>query len=198
MAESLFPETVGPQWRWGRQSTTLFAVSALVLAGINIGTYPYIPGSAIGFHVGIMLATFAGAWAYSRSGYRTSEKWILFIMFTLTVLTSRAFINVAGIGTPRSMGNIGPFAVQQIWVGGIHLHHYMLGFLLMALAVAGTIWGDRSRLQTAAFLGVGLAFTVDETGIILAGHTYHSPVSYVAVAGIHIALLALLWTSKGS
>lgn len=165
--------------------------------GLTILGYIYSPSSIF---VDLFYLSFAGLagfgiWLYNFVETRKSAYYILVLAgFFTTVAGLRAFVGVAGIGTPRSVGSIGPLIIEQLWIGGIHIHHYFLGPLFLA-------WGyfrykGENRTQSALLYGVGLGFLMDEMGIILAGPPYYNLYSYPAIILTQIILVFLILSEK--
>lgn len=176
-------------------SEVIFLVSMFLLGVLNIITYPYMPFNGVLLTLFFLSLSSMAVVMEHRGSRSLSFYWILFSSFNLTVLVSKVFVNAAGIGTPRSTGSLGPVIVEQLWIGGLHIHHYWLGILLLTVAFY-MLKKQFSRIKTAAVLGAGLALVVDELGIILAGHTYHSSVSYISLAMVNTFLFLMFIRSE--
>jgi hypothetical protein len=176
---------------------TVFLLAVFSLGSLNLLTYPYIPENGIFLTAFLILtSSIFGVLAWKEKTQPHGVRGIVFCSFIVTTLVSRVFVNTSGIGTPKSTGTLGPVTVEQIWMGGFHLHHYWLG--IAALAFSAYMWREKfSQVKTAAVFGAGLALVVDEIGIILAGHTYHSPLSYLCLMLTNALLLGLLLKEEG-
>lgn len=176
-------------------SEIVFIVGMILLGALNINTYPYMPVNGVLltlFFLSLSSIVVVQKFLNNRS---TCFFWILFTSFNLTVLFCRVFVNTTGIGTPRSTGNMGPLTVQQLWIEGIHIHHYWLGLLLLPVAFY-MVKKQFSKIRIAAVLGTGIALVVDELGIILVSHTYHSSVSYISLAVVNTILFLMFFRSE--
>ncbi len=178
-------------------SEIIFLVSMFLLGVLNIITYPYMPFNGLLLTLFFLSLSSIAVVLEHRRSRSLSFYWILLSSFNLTVLFSKVFVNTAGIGTPRSTGSLGPVPVEQLWIDGLHVHHYWLGVLLIAVAVY-MFKTQFSKIKTAAFLGSGLALVVDEFGIIIAGHSYHSNISYISLAAANTFLFILFVRSESS
>lgn len=176
-----------------RKSYALFFLFGMfLLAVLNLLTYPYMPFNGVlltGFF--LFLSVAAVTMSYYDVSY-SSFYGVVFSSFNFMVLLSRVFVNTSGIGTPKSSGSLGPVKIEQLWIGGIHLHHYWLGLLLLATSFY-MLKKQFSDFRTAAVLGTSIALVVDELGILLAGHTYHSWISYAGLVTINAFLFLLLF-----
>lgn len=174
----------------------VFSVVVFSLGFLNILTYPYIPMNGVFLTASLLLtSSVAGVLAYQDKIRLRRQQGMVFSSFILTTLLCRVFVNTSGIGTPKSTGTLGPVTVEQIWMGGFHIHHYWMGITVLALSAY--MWREKfSQVRTAAVFGAGLALVVDELGIILVGHTYHSPLSYLALMLTNVLLFGLLLKEK--
>ncbi len=172
-----------------------FLAGSLIAGLLNISTFPYLPLRGVLLTVLLVLiAVFTYLWERGESEPPEFYRGLLF-SFVLTVLLLRLFVNTAGIGTPGSTGSLGPLTITQIWVGDLHLHHYWIGVFLLPLGFFTWRKGE-SDLISSLLLGVGLAAFLDEFGIIVAGHTYHSMISHITVALTSILLFSLYLLSS--
>lgn len=178
-------------------SEVIFLASMFLLGALNILTYPYMPFNGVLLTLFFLSLSSIAVVLEHRRSRSLGFYWILFTSFNLTVLFSKVFVNTAGIVTPRSKGSLGPVPVEQLWIGGVHLHHYWLGILLIAVTFY-MLKKQFSKLRTAAFLGSGLALVVDELGIIIAGHSYHSNISYISLAAANTFLFTLFARTESS
>lgn len=171
-----------------------FTALATLMVGINLTAYPYTPRISVPFYIVSLLVAVLGdaLISHSSSSRGASREWLAFSSFSLTVLVSRAFINTAGLGTPKSSGVLGPFTFEQIWFNGIHIHHYLFGFLLLGVTGYAFVRDRLSETRTGILSGIGLGLIADEFGILALGHTYHSPVSYATVIAVQAGLFILL------
>ncbi|MFT4867768.1 MAG: hypothetical protein ACI9LV_000372 [Candidatus Nanohaloarchaea archaeon] len=172
-------------------------LSAIFLAvGLLAVGYSHSPP---GVYVNIFYISFAslggiGLWIQRSIDTEKARYYFLALSsFFLTVAGLRAFVGFAGIGTPRSVGQIGPFVIEQLWIGGVHLHHYFLAPLFLAWAYFG--FGDQYR-KKAILYGIGAGLLMDEMGIILAGPPYYNIYSYPAIIITQILLLAVILREK--
>jgi hypothetical protein len=174
----------------------VFLLAVFSLGLLNLLTYPYIPMNGVFLTAFLLLtSSAAGVLAYRDRIQLREVQGVVFSSFIVTTLVSRVFVNTSGIGTPKSTGTLGPVTVEQIWMGGFHLHHYWLG--IAALAFSVYMWREKfSQVRTGAVFGAGLALVIDELGIILVGHTYHSPLSYLALMLTTALLFGLLLKEK--
>lgn len=173
------------------QSLAAIMIVSIALTAINLRTYPYIPETGVAFY-GIFLSIliFGGVLCVKKD-WSSKSYWLLFWSFSLTILTSRAFVNLTGIGTPKSIGSLGPLTVQQLWINGMHVHHYWAGALIL-LPASYRIYRDGLSKIGAVSLGVGTALIIDEFGILIAGDTYHSLLSYPAIIITQLSIIAIL------
>jgi hypothetical protein len=181
--------------KFGREHVlALFTFAAILLVGINLATYPYTPWISVPFYTVFLLGAVLGDALLKNSGSKrgASREWLAFSSFSLTVLVSRAFINTAGLGTPKSSGALGPFTFEQIWFNGIHVHHYLFGFLLLGFTGYAFSRDRLAETRTWILSSIGLGLIADEFGILTLKHTYHSPVSYAAVIAVQAGLFVLL------
>lgn len=164
---------------------------------LNLANYSYLPENAPVFYLLFGAFSILGYSGLKNHQVGTISNNILltFSGFSLAVIASRAFVNTAEIATPQATGEIGSLAIKQIWISGLHIHHYWLGFLILP----ASIYSLRNRFMTSkAFVaaGAGIGLIADELGIIIAGHTYHSPLSYAGVLASQIALLTSAYYFK--
>ncbi|MFB6204456.1 MAG: hypothetical protein ABEJ75_02320 [Candidatus Nanohaloarchaea archaeon] len=178
---------------------SLFPVFSLLLGAFSLATYPYIPELSVPFYMFFLSVVVLGDRIIKRSGSSrvSSRGWLGFASFSITVLLSRAFINTAGIATPKSTGSLGPFLVEQVWFHGLHLHHYIIGFFLAGAAGYLAIRGRLSERKTWILAGTGLGLVADEFGILVAGQTYHSLMSYPVIMALQLLLFILLVRDAG-
>mgnify|MGYP006284454109 CR=1 FL=1 len=166
----------------------LIAVSSLAI--LNLLNYPYIPVEGVFFTSFFLVLSFVGCAAvmYYEDAKLADFYGAVFSSFAVVALLSRVFVNTAGIATPRSTGALGSLRIEQMWIGGIHLHHYWLG---LSMLIGGIYMSKRgfSELKKGIIYGAGFALVIDEIGIILAGHTYHSWVSYLGLSVSYIVIL---------
>jgi hypothetical protein len=86
---------------------------------------------------------------------------ISWVSFTTTFAAVRVITHRIRAGEGR---------LKNVNVGGVHLHHYLWGILMVSLVGATTIRGsDRFRRHpvTATAYGAGLALIVDEFALLL-------------------------------
>jgi hypothetical protein len=112
---------------------------------------------------------------------------LAWLAFTLTFVIARIVTGVIKVGEDDT-GNV--------TVGGLHLHHYLWGILIVVLvAIFGLV--DRSprvRSLMGAALGVGLALIVDEIALLLTlEDVYWSSVGWVSVA-VAVVLIGIVGT----
>ena len=180
--------------RW--KSYALFFLFGMFLLGaMNLLTYPYIPFNGVLLTLSFIALSFTAVAMIYRGKDFSDFYWLIFVSFNFTALLSRVFVNTSGIGTPKSTGSLGPVKVEQIWLGGLHLHHYWLGFVLIFLGLY--MFRNRfSEIKTGLVTGTGLALVVDELGILLAGHTYHSWISYLGLVALNTLIFVMVFRSS--
>jgi hypothetical protein len=172
-----------------------FLLGMVMLGLLNIPTYPYMPFNGILLTLYFIALSFTAViLVYHRVDF-SDFYWLIFVSFNFAALFSRVFVNTSGIGTPKSTGTLGPVRVEQIWVKGIHLHHYWFGIILISLGFY-MLRNRFSQTKTALVKGTGLALVVDELGILLAGHIYHSWVSYLSLAVLNTLLFVTVFRSS--
>lgn len=170
----------------------MFLFGMFLLGVLNLLAYSYIPFNGVLMTLFFLAISFTAAAVSYHDIDFSNFYWMLFSSFNFVVLLSRVFVNNSGIGTPKSTGSLGPLTIEQFWVGGIHLHHYWIGFLLIFVGFY-MLRKQASEIKTAAVLGTGIGLVVDELGILLAGHTYHSWISYAALITVNVILFLSLF-----
>ncbi|WP_185836788.1 hypothetical protein [Streptomyces sp. WAC 06783] len=100
----------------------------------------------------------------------------------MRLLTWLIHIDVAGVG--------------DVQAGGVHLHHYVWGILLLAVVGAASLAerSARARAWLGLAYGVGLALVVDETALLIS----LEDVYWDTEGGISIALAIALIAVVGS
>ncbi|MFB6245649.1 MAG: hypothetical protein ABEJ03_04880 [Candidatus Nanohaloarchaea archaeon] len=168
--------------------TVLFALTSVSLASASLLTYPYIPELGLAFYVIFVSLAVLSCFCISLD----TAQGALLVSFNLVALGARAFVNQAGIATPGSEGSIWLLKVEQVWLGGYHIHHWYLGVLAVFLSLIALHGREDHRSYLYSLLGAGSALVIDEAGIILAGHTYHSWISYVSLLAFQALFLVNL------
>lgn len=164
----------------------------LILIGVNLVALGYIH-SPLTLEVKVFYALFTGLMASGLLIYHSGDSgmnrhFLILSAFFLTVAGLRTFVGMAGIGFPKNTGQIGPFTVNQVWLFGVHLHHYYLGFVLLLTAEINHILTGKPQLKPF-YQGIGLGLIADELGILLTGATYYNSVSYTAIIALEALLL---------
>lgn len=112
---------------------------------------------------------------------------MLWVGFTVTFLVARLITGVIKLGDSDT-GNLD--------VGGLHLHHYLWGILLVvAVAVFGLVdRSARARTVMGAVLGVGIGLVVDEAALLVTlRDVYWSAAGWSSVA-VAVTVISFLGT----
>jgi hypothetical protein len=132
----------------------------------------------------------APSWVRRWARVDPSRRGVVFawLGFTVTFIIARVVTGLIKIGG-EDAGNIN--------AGGLHLHHYLWGILLVAaVAVFGLV--DRSprvRSFMGAALGVGLALIVDEVALLVTlKDVYWSSIGWVSVA-VAVVVIGVVGTA---
>jgi hypothetical protein len=109
------------------------------------------------------------------------------VAFTATFVIARIVTGVIKLGD-EDTGNIS--------AGGLHLHHYLWGILLVAaVAIFGLVdRNPRARTLMGLGLGIGLALIVDEIALLVTlEDVYWSSAGWTSVA-VAVSLIGVIGT----
>ncbi|MHA1861490.1 MAG: hypothetical protein ACTSVM_04280 [Candidatus Ranarchaeia archaeon] len=70
---------------------------------------------------------------------------------------------------------------SQVWVAGLHLHHYYLGLISIVFSAGIPLYYGylKYEILSAVLFGLGMGILIDETGLLLTkGSNYWSPMTY--------------------
>ena len=87
--------------------------------------------------------------------------------------------------------------IGDVQAGGVHLHHYLWGILVVMIVGAVAMWVDRSspiHTWLGLFYGIGMALVIDEAALLL----QLRDVYWDSSGGISIGLAILLIGIVGS
>lgn len=86
--------------------------------------------------------------------------------------------------------------LAELWINGHHVHHFFLGFALVALAGwLALLHPGLDRRWTAAVYGVGLGVFLDEIGLLLTWGDYWARSSWLFVALVVTLLVGATFLS---
>lgn len=150
------------------------------------------------------LAVFWAGLAWARAHHQEAhiqlrERLVLRLLalvgFVGGFVGARAIVVAGSLAVPGA-GGLFTWPFREIWVEGYHLHHFFLGFLV--LAVVGWIsvfHSGRHRRWMAALYGVGMGVFVDEWGLLVTWGDYYARSSwFIAVLFLAVLLAGMLWT----
>lgn len=121
---------------------------------------------------------------------------ILFFSFIITFFLARGVVYIIH-------NNLVPppfFFIREIFIRGIHVHHFVFGILLIILAgFISLVSLHRSNIQkVSALYGIGLALIMDEFGMLvtLTDTYWGDSLNYGAVAVVGFLLFNACFFSK--
>ena len=134
------------------------------------------------------------------SAEQVGLRFVVFVSFVVGFLGARAVVVAADlVGEETTSGTILGIPIHQLDFGAVHIHHYLYGFV--TLAVVGWIAvfrDDYSKRLVAVLYGLGMGVFLDEIGMLLTEGAYFSRATYFAVVlFVTVFFVALYWDLRG-
>jgi len=130
------------------------------------------------------------------SAEQVGLRFVVFVSFVVGFVGARTVVVTAGlVGEETTSGSFLGLPIRQLDFGAVHVHHYLYGFL--TLAVIGWIAVFRenySKRLVAVLYGLGMGVFLDKVGMLLTEGRYFSRATYFAVVlFVAFFFVALYW-----
>lgn len=137
-----------------------------------------------------------GSEAQRRLRRRMRVRFLALVSFVVGFVGARAVVVLGGLANTEELDQAGLLPFEQIWLFGHHIHHFFLGFLLLAVVGWLAVFGEQVRQEVLAVLyGLGMGIFVDEFGFLLTwGDYYAYQTWFVATLFLSILMAGIAWT----
>jgi len=129
------------------------------------------------------------------SAEQVGLRFVVFVAFAVGFVGARAVVVAAGlVGEETTSGTVLGLPIHQLDFGAFHIHHYLYGFL--TLAVVGWIAifrDDYPKRLLAVLYGLGMGVFLDEIGMLLTEGRYFSRSTYYAVVAFVAVFFVALY-----
>jgi len=135
------------------------------------------------------------------SARQVGLRFVVFVSFAAGFVGARAVVVAAGlVGEGTTSGTFLGLPIHQLDFGAVHIHHYLYGFVTLAVVGWVAVFrDDYSKRLVAVLYGVGMGVFTDEVGMLLTEGRYYSRSTYFAVVVfVAVFLTALYWDLRSA